>query len=90
VRHPAGSGHLCPRTTCKARVWDNGDMTDCGAAIVGFGFCEAHLDVEKKTLRDRVAGLQRELEMTLGRLSFLEEPSTDLWDHLESDDTPLP
>lgn len=35
---------------CKERVWDNGDMKDCGLEIRAHGYCVEHLEKTKKAL----------------------------------------
>src|SRR5262249_44926068 len=41
--------------TCEARVWDNGDMTDCGKPVVRLGRCAGHIESEVAYLKGRIA-----------------------------------
>lgn len=45
---------------CIERIWDNGDMTHCGAPIVHVARCQRHLEERRLRLLDLIEGYRRE------------------------------
>lgn len=37
---------------CQERIWDNGDMTDCGAPVLRLDKCAWHVEEEVRRLRE--------------------------------------
>jgi hypothetical protein len=59
------------RQLCKERVWDNGDMTDCGLSVRLAGKCERHLAEEVQQMEKKLAELRAETSKLQTRLVFL-------------------
>jgi len=57
---------------CKRRVWDNGDMTDCGDPVVVGGLCEIHRTSTLNGLREEVLDLRHKLTVNLTRIAELD------------------
>lgn len=66
--------------TCTARVWDNGDMTDCGKPVMIANRCLDCRNWELKGLREKVRKLQGELVELEARIEVL--ASEDAQDHV--------
>jgi ribosomal protein L16 Arg81 hydroxylase len=49
---------------CKQRIWDNGDMTDCGKKIYALQLCQKHFLQHKTELEEHKKELIKELEKT--------------------------
>lgn len=63
------------RRTCVARVWDNGDTTDCGLAdIYRAGLCHRHWQGAVDSARARIQKAQNELIEAHLDLTRLETP----------------
>lgn len=46
---------------CTERVWDNGDMTDCGRIVFRLEVCERHFKNRIVYLKDKIAKTEDEL-----------------------------
>ena len=55
---------------CEARIWDNGDMDDCGKPVLRNGFCKIHLKEAVSKQRETIKRLKIELA---GARSYLKE-----------------
>lgn len=64
--------------TCPARVWDNGDMTDCGAPIAAHGLCAFHLADKRGELIAAIGRLSRDLARLTAELHALLADVTEL------------
>ena len=60
---------------CEVRVWDNGDMTDCGRKILRGGVCAEHLQKEVAELRESIRKHERAIREALERLDALQTES---------------
>lgn len=59
---------------CDARVWDNGDTTDCGTPAVRANRCRTCLDWEVSQLKTKIKASEAEIFEAQLRLAQLEEP----------------
>lgn len=58
--------------SCSARVWDNGDTTDCGRPATKLDRCERCYITELRNLREKIAQRELELAPLRARLAQLE------------------
>lgn len=59
------------RRVCKTRVWDNGDMTDCGRAALECGLCELCRVSRVKQLRALIAEYKPRLAEFQAELRYI-------------------
>jgi hypothetical protein len=63
---------------CLKRVWDNGDMTDCGNPGVGTTrLCSKHLSERITILHAQIAAKRAETELLEQELGILESQRSD-------------
>lgn len=70
---------------CETRVWDNGDMMDCGRKAVHAERCPAHLREEIRETQKSIREHQKEIDKLQARLDELQnEDVATLLDRRES------
>ena len=60
---------------CSARVWDNGDTTDCGREVFRVGLCSRHLHEEADSLRESIRNHEAAIREARTRLGELQTES---------------
>jgi len=58
-------------TNCRARVWDNGDMTDCGEASVRLERCAEHIAGEIASLESAIRSYEKKIKDARLRIEAL-------------------
>jgi hypothetical protein len=58
---------------CRARVWSNGDMENCGKQPYAYGKCKEHFDLHRKELEQHKQELIDELCNVNHRLQDMEK-----------------
>jgi hypothetical protein len=56
---------------CDARVWDNGDTTNCGEVAVRESRCVQHMKQEIETIQQDIATKKHEIEQAEKRIATL-------------------
>ena len=57
---------------CQARVWDSGDMTDCGKLALRASLCPEHLQEEVVSLRAVIKRNEESIRIARERLFLLQ------------------
>jgi hypothetical protein len=61
--------------SCRARVWDNGDMTDCGAEALRAERCAEHIASEVRNLHAEIKEHEAEIRKCRKRIGELSTES---------------
>ena len=56
---------------CEARVWDNGDMTDCGREVMRAKRCAEHIHDETVSLRSVIRECKDKIKECETRIALL-------------------
>lgn len=68
-----------PGERCRARVWDSGDMTDCGRAALPCGLCEPCRRERVRRLREVLTEFEPQVVDAKAELKFIGDYLEDPW-----------